>query len=397
MSMLDVSPLLTPFQLKNVTLRNRLVVPSMQRGVSRDGMPTPELAAYYRERGEGGFGLIMSEACAIDHASAGGEGKVLRMTQATAPAWRRCVAEVSTGGAPMMIQLWHRGGMREEILSGPGVEVPTISPSGLSGGAKSGGRAMTVQEIDDVRRSYARSAVMAQDVGAIGIEIHGGHGFLLDQFLWSTTNRRTDEYGGEDIASRVRFPADVVAAVREAVGKDFIISFRFSQWKQIDYKTGQVVHSPEELGVMLRALRSAGVDLFHPSMRQFNRPEFPGSDLSLAGWTRKLTDAKVLAVGSVGTNADLQSLYDGARQARDAEARATVDAILASLREVMSSFARGEFDLIAVGRASIGDAHWARKVAAQRYEDIRLFEVDDLLSIVSAYNNRVRAPDTKAS
>jgi 2,4-dienoyl-CoA reductase-like NADH-dependent reductase (Old Yellow Enzyme family) len=394
---IDTSALFAPLRLKNILLRNRFVVPSMQRGISQDGMPTSELATYYRQRAEGGFALVMSEACAIDHPSAGGEGKVLRMTSFTKDAWRRCVEGVSAEGAHMVIQLWHRGGMREQILSGPGADIPTISPSGLAGRSKSGGRAILPTELSGIKQSYVRSALMAQEIGAAGVEIHGGHGFLLDQFLWSVTNRRTDGYGGDDIAVRVRFPAEVVAAVREAVGEDFLISFRFSQWKQVDYETGQVVQSPEELGIMLNALRMAGVDLFHPSMRRFNRPEWPGSDRSLAGWTRMLSGKPVLAVGSVGGNCDLQSLYDGAQRAVQAEGESTVDIVRSSLAEVMKCHSRGDFDLVAVGRASIGDPEWVNKIAAGRYEDIRRFELDDLLSIISAYNNRVKQRQNPAN
>ena len=397
MQIIDTSALFAPFRLKNIVLRNRFVVPSMQRGISQDGMPTSELATYYRQRAEGGFALVMSEACAIDHESAGGEGKVLRMTCSTKAAWRRCVEGVRAEGAHMVIQLWHRGGMREQILNGPGADIPTISPSGLAGRSKSGGRALLASELSAIKQSYVRSALMAQDIGAVGVEIHGGHGFLLDQFLWSVTNRRTDGYGGDEIADRVRFPAEVVAAVREAVGQEFLMSFRFSQWKQVDYETGQVVHSPDELAIMLHALRTAGVDLFHPSMRRFNRPEWLGSDLSLAGWTRVLGGLPVLAVGSVGGNCDLQSLYDGAQRAIQADAQNTVDIVRSSLAELMRCHSRGDFDLVAVGRASIGDPQWVNKVAAGRYEDIRRFELDDLLTIISAYNNRVKRRETSAN
>src|SRR5581483_2139149 len=100
------------------------------------------------------------------------------------------------------------------------------------------------------------------------------------------------------------FPTEVVAAIRAACGPDFIISLRFSQWKEANYDA-QVVRNPEELRLMLDAFRAAGADLFHASMRRFWLPEWEGSDLSLAGWTKSLTDAPVITVGSVGLDVDV--------------------------------------------------------------------------------------------
>lgn len=385
---MDLSPLFTPFPLKKVELRNRFVVPAMQRGVCENGCPTRELAEYYGRRAQGGFALIISEACAIDHPSAGQEGKVVRMTPATRDAWRMCVEAVEGAGARMLIQLNHRGGMRkEEDSDGPDTPSAILSPSGLAARGKPGGRAVTAGEMDALKQSYVRSACLAQEVGAAGVEIHGAHGFLLDQFLWKETNLRTDGYGGPDLACRARFPAEVVAAVRAAVGPDFILSFRFSQWKQLDYETATIVDSPDELRLMLGILRAAGVDMFNVSTRRFEKPEWPGSTRSLAAWTKASTDAAVLAVGGVGGNSDLQSL----RKSEGHGDAAPGEIVRTSLAELTRRFALAEFDLAAVGRASIGDPNWARKVRSGRFDDIRLFEREHLLSIIDAVNSGIRA------
>lgn len=391
-NIIDTSALFAPLRIKGIELRNRFVVPSMQRGVSADGKPTDELAAYYRSRAEGGFALIMSESCAVDHPSAGGGTKVLKMAPDTRDAWRRCVEGVREAGGHMFLQLWHRGAVHEEFRDDPLALARTISPSGLLTATKPGGRPIKLTELGELKDAFVAAAVAAQEIGASGIELHGAHGYLLDQFLWPSTNRREDGYGGDDIAQRVRFPAEVVAAIRKAVGEHFVISFRFSQWKVTDYLTGQIVFSPEELGVMLGVLRRAGVDVFHVSTRRFHTPEWLGSDLSLAGWARKLTDAPVLAVGSVGGNTDLQSIYRTEPSGTEESAGPIADIVSTSLAEVMRRFNRGEFDLVAVGRASIGDPEWVNKVAAGRYDVIRKFELDHLLSLISAYNDNVKAP-----
>ncbi|MDB5582462.1 MAG: 12-oxophytodienoate reductase [Bradyrhizobium sp.] len=388
----DSSPLFAPFRVGGITLRNRFVVPSMQRGVSEDGKPTPRLADYYRRFAEGGFALVMSEACAIDHASAGQEGRIVRMTPATQEAWRPCIANVRNAGAHMMIQLYHHGGMRKDGGANGDSAAPTISPSGLATGSQPGGRAATAAELEDLKQSYARSAVLAREAGAAGVELHAGHGFLLDQFLWAETNHRQDGYGGPDMADRVRFPAEVVAAVRAATGDDFVISLRFSQWKQLDY-TAKVVAAPGELEVMLRGLRGAGVDMFHVSTRSFSKPEWPGSDRALAGWTKALTDAPVLTVGSVGASGDLQSLYLESEAREEAPESVTA----ASLVELMRRFDLGEFDLVAVGRASIGDPDWVNKVAAGHFSDIKLFRREDLLNIIASFNPQARRAQQEAA
>jgi 2,4-dienoyl-CoA reductase-like NADH-dependent reductase (Old Yellow Enzyme family) len=361
----------------------------MQRGASLDGAPPPALAEYYGRFAAGGFALVMSESCAIDHPSASRKVTCVRMLPSTLRAWRECTRQVEDGGAHMMIQLWHEGALRLEGDDGVHPHAPTLSPSGLFGRDQPAGRAMTESDLDEVKASYVRAAMLAQEAGAIGVEIHGGHGFLLDQFLWSETNRRADRYGGAAMADRVRFPAEIIAAIRAATGGGFLIGFRFSQWKgnhgrrhpTSASELARIVDSPQELETMLAALRSAGVDLFHVSARRFDRPEWPDSELSLAGWTKRLTDAPVIAVGSVGLGLDVvQSLYEG-REAAPHEAVAILEQ---SLAESERRFRCGEFDLLAVGRASLGDQAFANKVFARRLSDIFPYSAASVAGIVRA-------------
>jgi len=201
------------------------------------------------------------------------------------------------------------------------------------------------------------------------MEIHGCHGFFLDEFLWSETNLRDDEYGGATLTERTRYPAELVAAVRAALGPDLILSFRFSQWKEADYGAS-IASGPDELRAFLAILSSAGVDVFHASTRKFDTPEWPGSDLGLAGWTRRLTDAPVIAVGSVGLTTDVMTSLVGGEEAKFAGA--------GSLRELGRRFHRGDFDLICIGRSLIADPSWVTKVREGRLNDIRHFSKADL-------------------
>jgi 2,4-dienoyl-CoA reductase-like NADH-dependent reductase (Old Yellow Enzyme family) len=379
MDLEGVSSLFTPYRVRNIFLKNRFVVPGMQRGVSDRGMPTPALTAYYRRFIEGGFAMVMSESCAIDHPVASAKTSVLRMNADTKSGWRRCVEEVREVGGCILIQLWHEGAMRE--CEDPAL--PSLSPSGLRTGTKPSGRALTGSELAALKESYTTAAQRAQEIGAAGVEVHAGHGYLLDQFLWPDTNRRTDGYGGPDIRQRVRFAAEVVAAIRHATGNDFIISFRFSQWK-VSYDgtvptihtDAKVVHSPEDLQLMLTSLRENGVDLFHASTRTFYQPEWPNDDRSLAGWARGFTDAGVITVGGVGRNSDGAEVLAG-------EQRSAPMRLESNLVELARRFRRGDFDLVSVGRASIGDPEWANKVRSGRYQDITPFSPSELLALRS--------------
>ncbi len=292
-----------------------------------------------------------------------------RITDATVDAWGDCVTAIKGAGGHVLLQLWHEGAVRKEGGDGPYAKYPTLSPSGLVYAGKPNGLAATSDDLAAIRDAFVRGALSARQIGADGVEVHACHGYLLDQFLWAETNRRTDGYGGDDIRARVRFPAEIVAAIREAVGPQFLISFRFSQWKEVNYDA-RIAPTPEDLGVMLSTLRAAGVDVFHASARRFWIPEWPGSDLGIAGWTKSLTDAPVIAVGSVGVDTDVMENFFGK------EAKATGDA---GFGELLRRLNNREFDFVSVGRGLIGDPDWVTKVRDGRHSEIRLFTKKDLL------------------
>ncbi|HEY5413118.1 MAG TPA: 12-oxophytodienoate reductase [Caulobacteraceae bacterium] len=365
----DLSPLYEPFRLGPLTLPNRFVLPGMQRQWCEDGQPLPKLGEYYRRCVEGGVGLVITESCAVDHTSSTQVPFFTRITPDTRDAWAGIVGEVKAAGGLMLMQLWHEGAIRQEGGDGPYAQYPTLSPSGLAHGARPNGRAATLEELHDIKQAFVRSALLAQDIGVDGVEIHAAHGYLLDQFLWAETNQRNDGYGGPDIKDRVRFPAEIVAAIRAAIGPDFVIGFHFSQWKEVDYNA-RVVETPEVLETMLAILRAAGVDVFHASARRFWIPEWEGSDLGIAGWTKRLTDAPVIAVGSVGLDIDVMENFFGQ------EAKPTGEE---GLRELIRRFDNQEFDLISVGRGHIGDQGIIDKMRAGRLSEIRGFTRKDVL------------------
>ena len=359
--MTDVSPLFTPFRLGHLELANRFVMPAMQRGMCDQGRPKPELAAYYARRAEGGVPLIIGESSAIDHPSATAQPNSSWLTPATADAWARCVGAVRNAGGHMLLQLWHEGAVRNDGNA--------LSPSGRVHPGKANGRAMTLEEMKAIGEGFVRSACVARDIGASGIEVHCAHGYLLDQFLWQGSNVREDGYGGPDIADRVRFPAEIVSAIRHECGPHFLISLRFSQWKEVDYGA-KVAANPDELERMVTILREAGVDVLHCSTRRFWEPEWAGDGKNLAGWVKALSGLPTITVGSVGLDTDVMTTFIEARDPSPRVAEAVAD--------LETRLAAGEFDLVAVGRALIGDPDFVEKLANRDHDAIRLFTRADL-------------------
>jgi len=363
----DITPLLQPLQVRGLQLRNRFVMPGMQRFWCVDGAPDQRLREYYCRRVLGGASLVISESCAVDHPSATKNPTFARISPGTREAWRACVAGVHDAGGAMFLQLWHQGAVNYGGDAETNPAFVALSPSGLSHPGESFGRAATEAELSGIKRAFVQGALDAAEIGADGIELHSAHGFLLDQFLWPGTNLRTDRYGGAAITDRATFVAEVAQAVREATGPDFVISVRISQWKESDYDA-RIVEEPGQLGQLVAALRSAGADIFHVSTRRFWIPEWDGSDLGLAGWAKSFTDAAVIAVGSVGLDVDVMASLDGQEGRPTGASR---------INELVRRFQRGDFDLVSVGRSQIGDPEWVAKTSHHRIPDIRPFRSGD--------------------
>jgi len=356
--MTDASALFRPFQLGSLTLKNRIVMAPMTRSQSPGGIPGDNVAAYYRRRAENEVGLILTEGVTIDRPGASFDAAVPNIHDPQAlEGWRKVVEEVHAAGGRIAPQLWHTGLMRKPG-TGPVPDAASDSPSGLTHTGKKVAEPMSGEDIADTIRAFADGARNAVALGFDAVELHGAHGYLLDQFFWEGMNKRTDRYGGA-IAERTVFVQEIARAVRREMPADMPLLLRFSQWKQQDYEA-RLARSPQELETFLAPLADAGIDVFHCSTRRFWTPEFEGSDLNLAGWTKKLTGKPVITVGSVGLNSDFIAAFMG----KGAEA--------ASLDQLIARMEADEFDLVAVGRALLSDPAWARKV-----KEGRIGELDD--------------------
>lgn len=359
--------LFQPFESPKLSLRNRVVMAPMTRRFSPGGAPDEQVARYYQRRAQGGVGLIITEGTSIARPAASDDASIPNIHAAPSlDGWARVVEAVHAAGGKIAPQIWHQGLLRR-AGSGPYPDVSSEGPSELDGP----GLAMSDSNIADTIAAYATAAANAQRLGFDAVEIHGAHGYLIDQFLWAGTNHRTDAYGG-DMVQRTRFAVEVVQAIRTAVGPRFPVIFRFSQWKLQDYGA-RLAETPTALEQLLGPLVSAGVDIFHASTRRYWEPAFADAALNLAGWTRKVTGLPAISVGSVGLGGE-----DFMEQLRGPSSGAPTHA----LDDLLHRMEANEFDLIAVGRALLGDADWAIKVRDGRTKELRAFDKKALQSLV---------------
>ena len=368
-----IDPLLAPITVRGVTLPNRIIMSPMTRGASPNGVPGADVAAYYARRAAGGVGTIFTESVFVDDKGTMGkfglEGDNSRPNpwplifgDAPLEGWRGVVDAVHAAGGRIFPQLMHLGVQRTPGAGESWSDIHISSPSGLFGTPEEtaalkpeaqavftgADKAMSEAEILSVIAAFGTAAAGAKSVGFDGIALHGGHGYLIDNFMRAETNRRTDQWGGDHLG-RMRFATELVRAVRAAIGEDMPISFRFSQWTHHNLDA-QLFPTRAILEDILNALSEAGVDIFEASARAFTDTVFEGDDRNLAKLTREITGKPTVMVGGTGV---WREKYDSAL---------VPPKVIDNIDEVMARFADGQFDMLAVGRSLLNDANWLQKV-----------------------------------
>jgi 2,4-dienoyl-CoA reductase-like NADH-dependent reductase (Old Yellow Enzyme family) len=369
---LNPAVLFEPLTLGSLRLENRIVMAPMTRGFADEGLPGPQHADYYRLRAESECGLILTEGTVIDRPASRNEPGIPYFHGSALEGWSGVVQAVHGVGGAIAPQIWHSGSVKSSsMVWEPETEVE--SPSALIGPGIPRGTAMSEEDIADTVAAFAQAAADAKALGFDAVEVHGAHGYLVDQFFWAGTNLRADRYGGPTLKERARFAAEVVAAIRAAVGPEFPLILRVSQWKQQDL-AARLAETPAAMTDWLAPLVEAGANVLHCSQRRFWTPEFPELDgeagLNFAGWAKQLTGAATISVGSVGLAGDFIGTFT-----EEGSEPAGIEALIERME-------RGEFDLIAVGRALIGDPYWAAKVRAGRFNELRRFERAALATFV---------------
>ncbi len=369
--MSDLGTLFDPLSIRGLTIPNRIVMAPMTRSFSPDGIPGQDVADYYTRRAEAEVGLIITEGTTIGRGGASNDPRVPNFhAEAALKGWSNVVNQVHNVGGKIAPQLWHVGMMRKPG-TGPDPEAISDGPSGRTHTGKQVQPEPTDSEIADMIAAYADAAAEAAKLGFDAIEIHGAHGYLIDEFFWDVMNTRADRYGGT-LVDRAQFAGDIIRECRKKLGEDMPIILRWSQWKQQEY-TARLAETPQELEAFLNVFADAGVDVLHASQRRWWDAEFPDIDgengLNLAGWCKKLTGLPSITVGSVGLSSD----FIGAFAGQDSKTRPIHDAI--------ERLDKGEFDMIAVGRALLQDPFWAEKIKQGRMDELGDYDAKALATL----------------
>lgn len=361
--------LFRPFSLKSLNMKNRVVMAPMTRSFSPNGVPTEDVATYYEKRAAGEVGLILSEGTVIDRVSSSNDPNIPHFHGEQALAgWQNVINKVHNAGGAMGPQIWHMGVM-DNHHSGWVPSQPFEGPSGLNRPGFNNGNTMSDADIEDTIAAFGRAALDAKRLGFDTVEIHGAHGYLIDQFFWDATNLRTDKFGGKTLSERTRFAVEVIQEIRRQVGEDYALIIRLSQFKPSAY-TNKLASTPQEMEAWLNPLAEAGIDIFHCSQRRFWEPEFEGSDLNFAGWAKKLTGKTTITVGSIGLTGEFMAAFAGESSQPS------------SLDELVRRMERGDFDLVAVGRPLLADPSWVKKIHEQRTSELKGFSVEALGQLV---------------
>ena len=318
--------LFEPLDLGFTTLKNRLVMGSMHTGLEDRFYNYGKLAAYFAERAKGGVAMMITGGISPNR-----EGWLLPAggtmnTKADVINHQRVTRAAHKYDSKIIMQILHSGryGYHPFVVSASPVKSP-ISPFKP--------RKMSIKNIEQTVKDYARSARLAKQAGYDGVEIMGSEGYLLNQFLSRHVNKRTDQYGG-DIQGRMKFAVDVVKAVREAVGEDFIILFRLSVIDLV--KDGNVM---DEVITVAKALEAAGVTIMNTGI----------------GWHEARVPTIVTSVpraAFVDFTAEIKKHINIPMMAANRiNMPDTAEDIVAS----------GQADMIQMARPFLADAHWVNK------------------------------------
>lgn len=337
--------LFTPITIGNMEVPNRAVMPAMGSAYATpDNRAGDQLVAYLERRAQGGTGLIVAEICAVDPRGKALPNELGGWSDDFIPTLARIPDAVHRHGSKVAIQLHHAG--REtlsDIIGGAMPEAPSAIPSVIY--KQQPCEAMSLDRIAEIIQAYAAAARRAQAAGFDAVEIHGAHGYLISQFLSPFTNRREDEYGGDD-ARRSRFLLEVVAAVRKQTGPDFPIIVRVSADEIID----EGFHL-DFMQALAPKLVAAGANAINASVGAYSTPGFlnvasmdteAGFNLFRARAIKEAVNIPVIGVGRIS------------------------DPALAE-----AALAGGDADLIAFGRALLADPDFVKKAREGRESEIR--------------------------
>ena len=377
--------LLSPMKIGSMTVKNRTVMTAAEFSLGQtNGKPTERLMDYYEERAKGGVGMIIPGICRVNDMGGASTFTQLAMSHDYhIEPMREFAGRIHRHGAKLCIQLHHPGrqGMASAINSLPlvipvadrfpgvmdkifkctpvllGMEAKGVcfsvqAPSKVEL-AKHGAtrmHAMSKREIRNLIRDFIEAAVRCQKAGVDCVELHGGHGYIIQQFLSPHTNRRTDEYGGS-FENRLRFLREIIEGIRARCGRDYPLTVRLTADEMYDrvgrpgvgygLETGkQIAKRLEELGVDAINVTSACYDAYNYWLEPSSFE--PGWRRHLAREIKSVVSIPVIAANVIRTPEQAEKQLE-----------------------------EGDQDFVASARAFICDPHWVEKAAAGHPEEIR--------------------------
>jgi 2,4-dienoyl-CoA reductase-like NADH-dependent reductase (Old Yellow Enzyme family)/thioredoxin reductase len=340
---LRLEKIFEPVKIGTLNLMNRIVMaPMFSQFASSEGEVTSRMIDYYEKRAQSGVGLLMVEVTCIDY-PLGTFTRELRIDEDMfIVRLHELVNIIHSYNVKTSIQLHHAG--RQTYMGATGGLQPVSASEVPSGTPGLKSKALSVEEIRTIIKKFAEGAERAKQAEFDAIEIHGAHGYLIGQFLSPFTNKRTDEYGG-DLNNRMRFPLEIVEAVRERVGEEYPVIYRISGHEYIE--GGLTI---DDTKLVAKKLEDNGIDAIHVSagLREtgywYEQPMYlpRGCLVDLAEKIKKEVEIPVIAVGRIN---DIQLAE---RILREDKA-----------------------DLIAMGRAFLADPLFLKKATAGRFADIR--------------------------
>ena len=336
--------LFTPVKIGSIVVKNRIVFSAHLTNYAQDFMPTDRHAYYYRERARGGAGLIITEEHSTHPTDHPYEKLIHAFNPAVIPGYRRITEMVHAEGVPILAQINHNGGQG----SGMFTRLPAWAPSAVADPLfREVPKAVEYEEIDQIIKGYAAVASHTKQGGFDGIELQCSHSSIVRQFLSRNTNRRTDKYGSS-LENRARLLREIIAAIRLAVGRDYVLSVRLCGDELI--RDGITL---DETVALARMLEEDGlIDLINTSIGTATQTLYmieasmripPNYAMFISSAIRKAVRLPIIGVGRVKDPIQAERVL-----------------------------AEGHADLIGIVRAQIADPEFAAKARTNRTDDIRL-------------------------
>lgn len=335
--------LFSPITINNRQLRNRCIVPAMVMNLcEEDGSCTERFAAYHEAKAKGGFAMIITEDFAITNVAGKGHQYIGGLWKDEhIPGFKEYTDRLHKWGALSIVQL-HHPGRQIGVIDADTPWAPSAIPCPFSPDMMP--HEMTQAEIKLVVKQFGQAAARAKAAGFDGCELHGAHGYLIEEFMSPYSNKRTDEYGG-DLCNRMRFALEIIHEVREQTGSDFIIGYKLSSDEWVS--GGLTI---EDTKAYVPFLEEAGVDYFGVSVGVYRSgDQIIPSMYTEHGWiannakeVKSVASVPVYAIGRINDTR-------------------VANAIIKS----------GKADMVAMGRQSIADPETPNKAKAGCFTDIR--------------------------